>query len=115
MTCRIVILLLVSSAAGFLLQEIGPVAGDDAARAPVSVVAAADPDDDRVCGECPWPQPETDRRHQGALFRAVPAYEPAASRRAPNDSPKQGLGPVLSSLSDSLILGRPPPAVSGRS
>jgi len=104
----IVILLLVSSAAIFSFQDVGPGAGA-AAGAPIFVVAAVDRDDD-VCGECPWCQSDADCRHHGSLSPAVLAQGSAAARPAPNGSRKHGRGPILSSLSDSLILSRPPPS-----
>ncbi len=106
----IAILLLVSSAAAFPYENAGPEAGG-AARRPASVVAAVAAGDEDVCGECPWPQPQTHRRQYGALPPAVLAYESAGVRPAANEFPRRGRGPTLASLSDSLILSRPPPAV----
>ncbi len=111
MARRIVNLLLVSSAPLFLFQYAAPTAGA-AAGVPASVVAAADPDGDGVCGECAWPQSEADRRHQAVLFAAVLTCASPAARRSANDFRARGRGPTLASLSDSLILSRPPPAAA---
>ncbi len=113
MARRIVILLLVSSAPLTLLQFSAPAAGT-AAGVPASFAATADPDEDGVFGECAWPRAETDRRHQAALFAAVLACAFPAARRSANDFRARGRGPTLASLSDSLILSRPPPAAVSR-
>ncbi len=105
---RTLILLLASSAAVFLFQVGGPAAGAGAG-ASACVAAASDPDGDGVCGECASPQSESDPRH-AAFSPAVLVGEPAAARPVPDGSSGHGRGPTLASLSDSLILSRPPPA-----
>ncbi len=110
MARRILILLLVSSAAIFLFPCAGPASGT-AAGVPASVVAAADPDDDGVCGECAWPRSETDRRHHAALSAVDPPRVFASARWPAKDFRTRDRGPTLASLAVSMILSRPPPPV----
>ncbi len=110
MARRSVILLLVSSAAVLLLPCAGLGAGA-AAGYPSSVVAAAEPDDDRVCGECPPSRPDTDPRHRAVSSPVLPAGGLAAVRPAPDGVRGHGQGPTLASLAVSMILSRPPPPV----
>ncbi len=86
---------------------------DAGSRAPLSVAGVVGQDDDHVCGECPWPEPE-DRggRQPAAIAFAVAAHEDTTACRAVNDSPGHGRGPVLCSLSGCLVLSRPPPATA---
>ena len=73
-------------------------------------------DDGFLCGESPCPEPE-DRgdRHPGAFSVVSATRDTVAGRGGPSASPKHGMGPVLSSLTNSLILSRPPPPATGRS
>ncbi len=104
------ILLLVSSASVLLFPCAGPAAGSSA-DVQASVVAAADPDGEGVCGECPWSLPETDPRHPAVPSPALPAGGLAPVRPAPDDIRGHGRGPTLASLAVSMILSRPPPLV----
>ncbi len=110
---RILIPLLIAPVAAFCFQDTGPGLPDAGSRAPLSVAGVVGQEGDFVCGECQCPEPE-DRggRQQAAVSAVVAAHEDAAVRRALNDSPGHGPGPVLGSLSDCLILSRPPPAAS---
>jgi len=116
MARRILILILVSPGVALYLQGKEPGIQAGPSRAPLAVTAACEGSDGFLCGECPCTEPERggDRNH-GAYSPVFSTQETAAGRGVLNGSPRHGLGPVLSSLSDSEVLSRPPPAVPGRS
>jgi len=109
------IVILVSPAVAFCAPEKEPGIQAGPSRALLTITAAGEANDGIVYGECPSPEPEDpgDRRH-GAISTVLSMPDNGAVRGGPSAFPKHGLGPVLSSLSDSLILSRPPPAASAR-
>ncbi len=116
MARRILIFILVSPVFALYLQEEVPSLRAGPAPIRVSVDTAGEGDGGFLCGECLGPGPEYDGgRHPAAVSTTILERGPGAGRRGPVSSPGHGLGAVLSSLSDSLFLSRPPPAVSGRS
>ena len=134
MVRRLLFLLLLSPAPGFYFQEHDILTDAGPPRAPLSVDAAAfrdgapvdlswvvpefrgggKGDDDLLCGECPIPENGDDgsRRH-GTFLLLSSDWEAATRRSGPASFPKHGLGPVLASLGDTLMLSRPPPFLSG--
>lgn len=111
---RILILILVSPAFAFYLQDIEPGLHAGPSRAQASVNAAGEETDDFFYGECQCSEAGDDGgRYPGAFFLAFTARKTVKGRCGSGVSPKRGPGPVLSALADSLILGRPPPADSG--
>ncbi len=77
-------------------------------RAP-AVAAPARGGDDLACGESPCPEPESGGR--AAALLSCLRGEAADTGRPVREGSRAGRrGAVLSSLSDSLIIGRAPPA-----
>ncbi len=114
MARRILILSLLSLAFVFVVQEKEP--GIQAGRSGVVVSAAPSIDGNGgfPSGECTCADPEDGGRHEGEIPPAFLARETAVGRAGPDTFERRGPGPILSSLSDSLNLSRPPPAAPGR-
>lgn len=115
MASRVLIFVLSCPAVAFWIQEQRPVVVAPPSRASLSIAAAVGVDDVLPSGECTCPDPENGGRYNGEIPPAFVARETAAGCCDPDAIARRGPGPVLSSLSDSLILSRPPPAAPGRS
>ena len=69
----------------------------------------AEGDGDFLFGECPASPTGDESRWHIALITVSSPTDAAPAARGRTAVPKHGLGPILASLSDTLILSRPPP------
>ncbi len=112
----ILILILVSPAFAFYLQDIDPGLHAGPERAGASVGAVCEDGGGFPRADCLCPAPEDDGgRHPAAITLAFLERDAGPGRGGPGLLPGHGRCPVLSCLCDSLFLSRPPPAASGRS
>ncbi len=113
MARRIPIFIGIASAIVFCLQDIDLGSHEGHSTPSRSIAAAVSEDDGGVCGECPLPDPEIDGDRLGTLSHAILLNESAVNRGCRYGPLGRGPGTILSSLSDSLILSRPPPMLPG--